>query len=270
MSMNKFRSRPPSLATFAEVNPERALSIYKDRFANAGDFTFVFVGSFTLDSLKPLVEKYLASLPSTGRVENWKDVGDSQPPGVVEKTVRKGTEPVAVTVFSFVSPFTYTPKDRVDFNALITLSDMWMLDALREELGGTYSPQIGGQPSRIPRSEAMIQIFYQSSPDNVDKLSKRVIQVIDSLKSHGPTDADMTKIKEQIIRGRETALKTNSYWLSGIAQRDQSGEDVTGLISAYDDLVKALTPQQLKDAAKKYFDVNHYVKVVLLPEKKAQ
>jgi zinc protease len=184
--------------------------------------------------------------------------------------VFKGTEPVALSTFIFSSPFTYTPKDRVDFNALTTLTEMWMLDALREELGGTYSPSIGGAPARIPRTEAQIFIQYQSSPDNVDKLSKRVFTVIDSLKKAGPSDADMTKIKEQILRARETNLKTNSYWLSGIAQRDQAGEDVTGLISAYDDLVKALTPQQLKDAATKYFDVNRYVKVVLLPEKKAQ
>ena len=270
MNMNKFRSRPPSLATFAEVSPEKAFAIYKDRFSNAGDFTFVFVGSFALDSLKPLVEKYIGSLPSTGRVENWKDVGDGAPPGVVEKTVLKGTEPVAISSFIFTAPFTYTPKDRVDLNALTTLSQMWMLDALREELGATYSPQIGGGPSRIPRTESQIVIQYQSSPDNVDKLSKRVFTVIDSLKKYGPTDADMTKIKEQILRSRETQLKTNSYWISGIGQRDQAGEDIVGLLTAYDDLVKALTPQQLKDAAKKYFDVTHYVKIVLLPEKKAQ
>src|SRR5207302_5828414 len=79
MTQHNFRSRPLTPATLAEVNPQRAFEIYKDRFANAGDFTFVFVGNVTLDSLKPLVEKYLASLPSTGRVETWKDVGDAPP-----------------------------------------------------------------------------------------------------------------------------------------------------------------------------------------------
>jgi zinc protease len=270
MSQNRFRSRPLSLATFAEVNPERAFAIYKDRFANAGDFTFVFVGTFNLDSLKPLVEKYIASLPNTRRVENWKDIGDTPPNGVVNKTVLKGTEPVAISFFAFTAPFTYAPKDRVELNALTTLGQMWITDALREELGGTYSPSLNGGGARIPRQESQIVIFYQSSPDNVEKLSKRVFSVIDSLKTFGPNDADLNKVKEQILRGRETSLKTNSYWLSGIAQRDQSGEDITGLISAYDDLVKALTPQQFKDAAKKYLDVNHYVRIVLLPEKKAQ
>ena len=266
LAQHGFRARPPSVAVYNEVNPERALAVYKDRFSNAGDFTFVFVGSFTLDSIKPLVEKYLGALPNTGRVENWKDVSPPPPTGVIEKTVRKGTEPQAQTVFVFTAPFRYAPENRVAMLALSTLAEMWMTDALREELGGTYSPQVGGGGSRIPREEAQIEVEYGSSPANVDKLSKRVFEVIDSLKTHGASEADLTKVKEQLIRARETDLKTNGYWAAAIAQRDQNNEDIAGVLGPYDALLKGLTAQQLQDAAKKYFDLNRYVKVVLLPE----
>jgi zinc protease len=270
LSQGHFRARPLSATTIAEINPERALAIYKDRFANAGDFTFVFVGTFTLDSLKPLVEKYLGSLPNTGRVENWKDIGDAPPTGVIEKVVNKGTEPQSQNIFVFTGSCTYTPQVRLEMLALTTLTLMWMTDALREELGGTYSPSVNGGCSRIPRAEFSIGVQYGSSPENVEKLSKRVFAVIDSLKNHAATDADLAKVKEQIIRPRETQLRTNAYWIGNIANRDQSGEDIAGLLGPYDDMVKNLTAKQLQDAAKKYFDTGRYVKAVLLPEKKAQ
>jgi zinc protease len=267
LTQHNFRSRPPSAATLAEIKPQRALEIYKDRFSNAADFTFVFVGNVTLDSLKPLVEKYLASLPSTGRVESWKDVGDAPPAGVVEKVVRKGTAPQSATLVAFTGPFNYMPETRVVMLGLTTLAQMWLTDALREEMGGTYSPQFGGGGSKIPRPEYQIVIQYTSSPDNADKLWARTLRVIDSLKNVGPGEADLTKVKEQIIRTRELSLKQNAYWMAGITQRDQNGEDIGGLMSAYDTLVKNLTAKDIQDAAKLYLDTTRYVKVVLLPEK---
>ena len=110
-------------------------------------------------------------------------------------------------------------------------------------------------------------ITYTSSPDNVDKLSARTFRVIDSLKTYGPNDADLTKVREQIIRGREPTVKTNAYWTGNIAARDQNGEDIGGLLGAYDTAVKNLTAKQIQDAAKLYLDTKRYVKVVLLPEK---
>jgi zinc protease len=268
LSQHHFRSRPPSAATISEINPQRALEIYKDRFANAGDFTFVFVGNVKLDSLKPLVEKYLASLPGTGRVETWKDVGDAPPSGIVEKVVHKGSAPQAQTALIFTGPFAYNPQSRFDMLALTTLAQMWLTDALREEMGGTYSPNLGGAGGKVPRSEYAIQVQFTSSPDNVDKLTARTFRVIDSLKTVGPTDADITKVREQILRGRETNLKTNMFWVSNIASRDVNGEDIAGLLAPYDSMVKQLTAKEIQDAAKRYFDLTRYVKVVLLPESK--
>jgi zinc protease len=267
MTQHHFRSRPPSTATLAEINPQRALEIYKDRFSNGGGFTFVFVGNVTLDSLKPLVEKYLASLPSMGRVESWKDVGDAPPAGIVEKVVRKGTAPQSITLVSFTGPFNYMPETRVAMLGLTTLAQMWLLDALRVEMGSTYSPQLFGGGNKIPRPEYQIQIVYTSSPDNADKLWARTLRMIDSLRNVGPSEADLNKVKETIARTRELSLKQNAYWMAGITQRDQTGEDIGGLMSAYDVLVKNLTAKQIQDAAKLYLDPARYVKVVLLPEK---
>ena len=266
MSQNHVRSRPPTLADLDKIDPQRALEIYKDRFANAGDFTFAFVGNITADSLKPLVEKYIASLPATGRVEMWKDLGDAPPSGVIEKTVRKGTAPRATTQVFFTGPFDNNPRNRFELLALTTLAQIWLTDVLREEMGGTYSPGLGGAGSRIPRPEYTINISYTSGPDLVDKLFARTLRMIDSLKTHGPSETDLTKVKEQIIRGRETNLKTNGYWASNIMSRDREHEDIDGLLGAYDEMVKNLTAKEIQDAAKKYFNTSRYAKFVLLPE----
>jgi zinc protease len=266
MSQHHFRSRPLTSATFAEVDPVTALQFYKDRLANAGNFTFAIVGNVKLDELKPLVERYLGSLPA-GKPETWRDVGEQKPKGIVERTVKKGTEPKANTQFLFIGPAVYAPENRFTVLALNALVQMRLDEVLRQQLGGTYSPSIGGGISRLPRQEYEEDIEYGSSPENVDKLGKTVLQIIDSLQRKGPTPAEVDKVKEQILRAREVDTKTNEYWSGNLVARDRAGEDVGGLGAAYDAMVKTLTAAQLQDAAKKYLNTANYAKFILLPEK---
>jgi len=252
---------------FDEVNAQKALAFYKDRFANAGDFTFVLVGNVDTVAIKPMVETYLASLPNTGRVEKGKDVGITPPKGVVEKIVKKGTEPKASTRFVFTGTCNYTPEDRFTLRALTTLMQTRLNESLRERLGGTYSPSVGGSCQRDPRQEYAVTVAFGSSPENVEVLSKATLALVDSLKSQPVSQADVDKVKEEILRSREVEVKTNAYWLGNIGARDQAGEDLAGLGPAYDEMVKKLTPAMIQAAAKKYFDTNNYARFVLLPEK---
>ena len=166
----------------------------------------------------------------------------------------------------FTAHFNYNPQTRLDMLAMTTLAQMWLTDALREEMGGTYSPNLSRRWSensarRIFRS----QVQYTSSPDNVDKLSARTFRVIDSLKNTAANAADLQKVKEQIVRSRETGLRTNAFWASNIAGRDQNGEDIAGLTDAYEEMLKGLSAKGIQEAAKLYFNTKQYVKVVLLP-----
>jgi len=266
MSSHNLRARPLTKATFAEVNPDKALAFYKDRFADASDFTFSFVGNVDTVTLKPLVEKYLGGLPSLGRKETFKDNGGEPPKGIVEKVVHKGVEPKANTIIEFTGPCQYAPQTRLDFRALTELFQIQLNETLREKLGGAYSPSVGGGCSRLPRQEYSIAVQFNSSPDNVEKLSKSVFALIDSLKTHGPSASDVAKVKEQLVRAREVEIKQNSYWVGNILARDQAGEDIAGLLGAYDEMLKNITPAQIQAAAKKYFDTTNYARFVLLPE----
>jgi zinc protease len=268
MSQHSFRSRPITAATFGEVNPEKALAFYKDRFADASDFTFVIVGNVDTTSIKPMVEQYLASLPSLNRRETYKDNGGTPPKGVIERVVRKGVEPKADTRIVFSGTCEYKPETRFELRTLTELFQIKLDETLREQLGGVYSPSVGGGCSRAPAQRYSIQVSFNSSPENVDKLSKTVMAMIDTLKTTPPSAADVNKVKEALIREREVSLKQNSFWLGNIIAREQSGEDITGLTDAYDAMIKNLTPASISAAARKYFDVNNYARFVLLPENK--
>lgn len=268
MAQHHRRARPLTPAVFAEVDPQKALAFYKDRFADASDFTFLFVGNVDTTALKPLVEKYIASLPSINRKETFKDNGVTAPTGIIERVVRKGVEPKANTVIMFTGKCEYTPVNRFALRALNELVQIKLNESLREQLGGAYSPSAGGSCGRIPRQEYVFQFQFNSAPDNVEKLTKSVFALIDTLKTQGPTAADVAKVREEITRSREVELKQNGFWLANIAGRDQSGEDIAGLLGAYDVLLKGLTAQTIQDAAKKYFDMGNYARFVLLPEGK--
>ena len=266
MAQNDFRSRPMTPAVFAEVRPDRALAFYRDRFADASDFTFVFVGNADTTTLRPLVERYLATLPSTNRKENFKPYGQPAPKGIIQKTVRKGTESKAMTVISFTGACAFTPENRVVLSGMVQLFQMRLTETLREKLGGTYSPGVNGSCARVPRQEYNITVRYGSSPENVEQLTSAVMSLVDSLQRTPASAADLERVKEQILRNREVQLKENSYWISNIVAREQAGEDLAGMLAPYDEAVKKLTSAQLQAAAKQYLDKKNYARFVLLPE----
>src|SRR4029077_6814307 len=140
----------------------RALQIYKERFANAGDFTFFMVGSFALDSVRPFVEKYIASLPADGRKEKAIERGIRPPTGVVSKTVHKGIEPKASTRLYFSAPCAYSYEHRVILDALRELLDIRLRAALREDKGGTYGGGVSPSCNHIPYERASVQINFGS------------------------------------------------------------------------------------------------------------
>ena len=267
MAQYDHRARPLTPATFAEIDGHKAFAFFKDRFANAGDFTFLFVGNVDTVALKPLVEKYIASLPNTGRVDVPRVTGKGPPKGVIQKTVRKGVEQKATTNLYFTGACTFTPEKRVELRALIEVFQIRLIESLREKLGGTYSPNVMGACNRTPRQEYQVRVQFQSSPENVEALTQATLALMDSLKTHGPTATDMEKVRAEIIRSREVETKQNAYWLNNIAGREQAGEDIDGLGSAYDDMVRQLTTAQIQAAARHYFDTTNYARFLLLPEK---
>jgi zinc protease len=265
---NHPRRRMTTAATVDEWNLDKSLAFYKDRFADASDFTFYFVGSFDEAMIKPLVERYLGALPSLKRKETWKDVGVKLPVGVVEKKVEKGIEPKSRVAIIFTGPFVFNQERRIALNSMTEILQTRLLELIREELGGTYSITASDNYVKYPRQEYSIAIQFGCSPERTDDLIKRVFGEIEKFKAEGPTEKQLNDEKEALLREFETESKQNGFLLNEIMFRFREKEDPAG-IWLLPDFYKKLDAATIKDTAKQYLNTQAYIKVTLFPEKKA-
>ena len=264
---NHPRRRLPTPEMIDEWNLDKSMAFYKDRFADASDFTFVFVGSFDSTTIKPLVEKYLGSLPSIRRKESWKDVGVRPPADVVVKRVEKGVEPKSLSAIAFTGPFEFDQTHRVAIRAMAEILQRRLLETIREDLGGTYSINANATYEKVPSPTYSITIRFGSSPDRTDSLIKRVFQEIELLKTNGPTDQQVNDEKEALLRDFETSSKLNNFLLAQISARYENGEDPAG-VWRISDYYQKIDKAMIQEAAKTYLNTNRYVEVMLFPEKK--
>ncbi|MEO8482843.1 MAG: insulinase family protein [Acidobacteriota bacterium] len=266
LSGNNVRTQPLTPERVDQMNLEKSMAFYKDRFSDASGFTFVFVGSFDLATMKPLVERYLASLPSSGRHETWKDVGIKAPREVIERKVLKGIEPKSQARIVFTGDFQYDQAHRTQIRAMAMVLEGRLRNALREELGGTYSVGVSPSYTRIPRPEYQLSIAFGSDPARTDALIARVFEEITKLKTDGPTAQDLNDTKATLVREFEAGSTQNGYLLTQILGRYQSQESVESFFTIADGY-KSLTAEDIQNAAKTYLNTNSYVKATLFPEK---
>src|SRR5215207_1021835 len=259
------RSQPVTVATVDSLDLASSVRFYRDRFADASDFTFVIVGNFTVDSIKPLVLTWLGGLPSTRRKETWKDLGLQTPATVVTRDVKRGTEPKARTVIVFNGPYEWTSENRYAMASLAEVLRMRFRDVLREELGGTYDVSVSQSSERDPRPEYQFSIDFGSAPDRVDTLRSAVFRELERIKREGPTAEEIEKVREIQRRGEETEVKQNGFWLNSLAAAARYGQDPKTILRR-GELRASLTPALVRDIARKYLNESRYVQVRLLPE----
>lgn len=262
-----FRARPMSPELVDEMSLEKSLAFYKDRFKDMSDFTFVFVGAMDLPAMKPLVERYLGSLPSIRRAETWKDVGMRTARGVVERTVRKGIEPKSQAVLMFTGPFTFTPQERTAIRAMALVLETRLRATLREDLSGTYSVNVNANYAKVPVERYTVGISFGCAPDRTLELLKVVRSEIELLKSAGPTEQQVSDVRTTLVREFESSSKQNAYLLTQLSLRYEYGEDLAQFFGLADYYEKAVTGAMIQGAARRYLDAANNVQVTLFPEK---
>ena len=265
MTQQHPRGRTMTPALVDEMNLERSLAFYRDRFADASDFTFVFVGTFDVVTIRPLVERYIASLPAIHRQESWRDVGLRAPQGrVIERVVERGIEPRSQTQMIFTGPFEYTQARRTAIRAMGMVLQTRLRNVLREDLGGTYSVGVNVGYSRIPEPDYRVSISFGSDPERTKALQARVLQEIETFKTDGPSERDVNDTREAMLREFETGETQNGYLLTQITGRYQSGESVEEFFRI-DDAYRALSAADIQDAARRYLNSDSYVLGTLMP-----
>ncbi|HUF46940.1 MAG TPA: insulinase family protein [Vicinamibacterales bacterium] len=261
------RSRPLTVDRLDQMNLDRSLAIYRERFADAGDFTFIVVGSFEPLALRPLVERYLASLPALGRVERWRDLGVTRPTGIVERRVEKGLEPQSRAAIVFAGPVELTVARRNALRAMTSILQTRLRDTLREDLGGTYSVGVSSATSRWPRPEYQVSVSFGSAPDRNDALVARTFEEMARFRDTGPTATEVSDAIEALVRAFETSREQNGFLAAQLhtAYRDGTSlDDVFGAVDAF----RAITGEAIHAAARAFLTPDRYVKVQLFPEKR--
>ena len=278
MTQDALRSRPVTVETLDHTDLDASLAFYQDRFADVSDFTFIFVGNIDLPTMRPLVERYLGGLPSTNRVETWRDLGTRPPRGVIEETVRKGLEPQSQTRLFFTGSLDYGDRSqRLGITAMTGVLRTRLREVLREELGGTYSVTVGSTFSWRPEGQYRLSITFGSDPERADELLEAVYGEIERLKGSPPTEDEVNDVREAQRRTWETDQESNSWWLNVLDGRyryllDQSdgrypsGDVLLETLPTYGAALEALTPAGIQELAFRYFDLDNRVRVTLLPE----
>lgn len=256
----------PNERILNKIDFEKAFTVFSERFGNANDFKFFIVGNIDVDSITPLLEKYLGSLPVQNKKENWKDSQVKFPEGVTDLEFQKGTDPQSMVGIVLNEKFEWTDKNRLCLKVAKEILDIQLVELIREELSGVYSPQVQLSYDQFPNAEFSIMIMFGCSPKNTKKLTKAVFGIFKGMYAT-VEQKNIDKAKETLIREREVDLKTNKFWVNNLMSY-YFNSDNSKLTTDYENMLNEITANDIKEFAKKYFKQNHYVRVVLKPEVK--
>jgi len=260
------RKRPMTSEMLSEADLSRISQINRERFSDASDFKFFLVGKIDKEALKLLVEKYIASIPSTHKNEQWKDLGVKEPNGVVEKTVKKGQDVKGVQYIAFHGDYDYNRKNNILINAVCKILTTRLLEVIREDKSSVYYIDASPAVEKFPSAKYDISISYGADPAKLAELKDAVFAQIKDIATKGPSETDLFKAKEKLLRERETNVRENRYWL-GILSNTwfNSNGDFNGF-NDYDSIVNSFTAEDIKAATQKWCNFGNYYGVSLKPE----
>ncbi len=249
-----------------EVDFEKIKKVYKERYADASDFTFIFSGNIDLEKAKPLIEKYIGSLTDIDREENWVNHHIEHPKGFTQKTIKMPLETPKSTVYiNYNSDLDYTYKNKIIVNMLNYLFDIVYTEKIREEEGGTYGVRIGGNLSHYPDEEYNLALFFDCDPAKADHLTSIIYAQMEEMAKNGVDDEKMEKVRENLLKVREENLRKNKFWLNAIRAYYYDKQDVVSEEN-YNEIVKSITSKDIEKFVKKVLLKADKVEVILRPQ----
>jgi len=255
----------PGDEDWARTDYQLAYNKYKERFANAGDFQFFFVGNIDDKAIEDFSAKYIASLPATDKREKIVDLGIRSLKGEHKKIIYKGSEPKSKVLIRFRGETTYTPKEDLAMQALGEILTIKLIEQLREKDSGVYTVNASGGLSKMPHGAYRFTISFPCGPENTDKLTEAALAELKKLVDNGPEAKDLAKYKEGELLDYKKNIKENRTWMSNLKNSYTEGENPEDIL-VYEEKVNALTAKDIQAVAKKYLTKEKIVGV-LMPEK---
>ncbi len=257
----------PKAENFDKINLDRTLQIYNERFGNVNGMHFTFVGSFKEEELKPLIERYIASLPSSNKKFTYVDNKLRPVKGKVDVNIYKGSEPKSLILAFYSGETPYSEDLELKAAAISEVLNIRIIEELREKIQGIYGGGIFPQFEKLPYPHYMFVLQLPGGPEKVDTLLYAASKEIENLKKFGPSKENLDKVKQQWKEQYKINKKENNYWLSQLQDFKFPGSDPRYFID-YEKYVNALTVKSIQDAAKLLLNGNNVVTAILRPEKK--
>lgn len=255
----------PKLEDFDKINLDRSLQIYKERFANAGDFTFFFVGAFNEETMRPLIEKYIGSLPANAKREMPKDLGIRPLLTAADKTINKGEDPKSAVSMVFVKPGAYNTSDAYVLKSLGDVMNIKLVEELREEKGSVYGVSAQSNFSRVIFPFSSFAISFPCAPENADMLSKAAAEELRKVIRGGVNAEDLEKVKEQQRRKLEVDMKQNLFWMTNLYDAYYYNSNPADILNKQK-MIEGLNAKMIQEVAAKYINLDSYIRVTLKPE----
>jgi len=263
MANHHSRVIPMSYKMLGKVSLEKLQAIYKDRFSDPGNFTFEFAGKIDPEKVKPLFEKYLASLSSVKRTQAYKDNGIRPPKGEVKKDFKHESKTPRTSVYiNYSGSSTYSADDRILGAALRHVLELRYIESIREDEGGAYNIRVQYSLNKFPVPCFNMIVFFETDPVKADKLIGIVYKEIKKMVENGPSEVDLQKSKEYFLKQRQEDMKENNWWIS---RMDDYYFYKLDFLTGYDDTVNALNVQSVHDYARKVLTQGNIVQVVMRP-----
>ena len=244
-----------------QINYQRGLDMFADRFADASDFTFFFVGNIDVDAMKPLIAQYLGALPDKQRKEAAIDRKLDILPGTrIKEYAKEMQTPMATTIMVYSGKESYNLRNNVLMDFLTQALDMVFTDEVREKEGGTYGVNSYGSLNKYPHEEAMMQIVYQTDPTKKEKLNTLIDELVKKMAAEGPSSEQMQKVRDYMVKQYNDNQKENSYWISSLDEYYYTGIDFN---ADYLSIVNSVTAADVKAFATDLIQQGNKVTVVL-------
>lgn len=269
-SLNKaiYNNNPRAMriepADFGDISYPRIMEMYKERFGDASGFVFTFVGNVDTDSIRPLIEQYLATLPANGKIEqgNVKEVPPIRKGNYVNRFKRPMETPKASVVNFYSGQMDYNLENIITATMLKQVLDLVYTEKVREDEGGTYGVQTSARISSFPEGQTFLQAYFDTDPDKRERMNTIVRNELKRISDIGPNPEDFKKTQDNLLKRHAENLQENVYWLSTLDNYYYKGFDAT---TKYVDTVNSITPAKIQAFAKKLLDQGNSVEVVMEP-----
>ena len=262
------RLEPMSQERLARADYDRILDIYKERFSNAADFQTVIIGNMSLDELRPMICKYLATLPAPDKSVALASSSSPVIPQIVAPSgvhvfTKKMATPLANVSIYYAADVEFSPKNDLVLDFLKRTLSIAYTDSVREEKGGTYGVGVEFDLDKDDSPNAVLRISYNADPQRYEELNPIVYQQLQTIADKGPEATSMSKVREYLLKQYDQMAITNDYW-DYVAWHEL--DDEADFDEGYCDLVRAVTPQDVQQMARLLVSRGRCIEVTMLSE----